>query len=58
MTYILGEGDEYVERGARAHYERFNESTIGCCEPTWYELQPDFRERLIDAFRTGLEAMR
>jgi hypothetical protein len=44
-----------LERGARACYERFNANLP---EPRWEDLPPDFRQRLIDAFRAGLEVMR
>ena len=47
-----------IEKMAQAAYEKFNENQIGCCEPPWDELPPGFKERMVDAQRAAIEAMR
>lgn len=49
---------EIIERAARAAYEKFNEGLIPSLEPAWCNLSPDFRDRLVEAHRAAIEAIR
>lgn len=49
---------EFIERITRAAYEKFNENLIGCCEPPWDELPQSFKDRMMDAQRASVAAMR
>ncbi len=49
---------DLVERATVASYERYFEGLIGCCEPSWDQLPQEHRDRLMDAQRAAISAMR
>jgi hydrogenase maturation factor len=50
--------NEIAERMAKAAYEKFNENLIGDLEPYWLDLDQSFKERLIEAQRAAIRAIR
>jgi hypothetical protein len=46
----------WIEAAAKAAYEQYNRAVIGCCEPSWNDLDAAHRQRMIDAQQAAARA--
>jgi hypothetical protein len=48
--------ERWIEAAAKAAYEQYNRSVIGCCEPSWDDLEAAHRQRMTDAQQEAVRA--
>lgn len=47
-----------IEKAAKAAYDNYFNGQIGCTEPSWADLPPDYKDRLFHSIKAAIETLR